>query len=95
MLMEFGIPMKLVRLVKMCLPEMYSRVQVGKNLSDIFPITNDLKQGDALLPLLLNSALEYTIMSVQVKCNLCIGSKTFGFITVSHKLTLSECRCSS
>jgi len=33
---EFGIPMKLVRLTKMCLTEKYSRVRVGKNLSDVF-----------------------------------------------------------
>jgi len=28
----FSIPMKLVRLIKMCLNETYNRVQVGKNL---------------------------------------------------------------
>jgi hypothetical protein len=44
----FGIPMKLVRLIKMCLSETYTRVQVGKYLSDTFPIKNGLKQGDAL-----------------------------------------------
>ena len=53
-LIEFGIPMKLVRLIKMCLTETYSRVQVGENLSDMFPIRNGLKQGDALSPLLFN-----------------------------------------
>jgi hypothetical protein len=31
-LIEFGIPKKLVRLIKMCLTETYSRVCVGKNL---------------------------------------------------------------
>jgi hypothetical protein len=41
---EFGIPMKLVRLIKMCLNETYSRIRVGKHLSDVFPIRNDLKQ---------------------------------------------------
>ena len=45
---EFGIPKKLVRLIKMCLTETYSRVRVGKNLSEMFPIRNGLKQGDAL-----------------------------------------------
>ena len=45
---EFGIPRKLVRLIKMSLTETYSRVRVGKNVSDRFPIRNDLKQGDAL-----------------------------------------------
>jgi hypothetical protein len=34
-------------------------------LSDIFPIQNGLKQGDALLPLLFNFALEYATRKVQ------------------------------
>jgi len=63
---EFGIPMKLVRLIKICMTETYNRVQVGKNLSNMFPIGNGLKQGDALSPLLFNLALEYTIRRVQV-----------------------------
>jgi hypothetical protein len=48
-LLEFGIPKKLI---KMCLNETYSKVHVGKLLSDKFPIQNGLKQGDPLLPLL-------------------------------------------
>ena len=55
-LTEFGIPKKLVRLIKMCLTEMYSRVQVGKNLSNMFPIRNGLKHGEVLSPLFFNSA---------------------------------------
>jgi hypothetical protein len=50
----------------MHLNETCSRVQVGKNLSDIFPIRNGLKQGDALSPLLFNFTLEYAIRSIQV-----------------------------
>jgi hypothetical protein len=65
-LIEFDIPMKLVRLIKMCLTEMYSRIWVGKYLSDMYPARNDLKLGDALLPLLFNFALEYTIRRLQV-----------------------------
>jgi hypothetical protein len=53
-LIEFGIPRKLVRLINRCLNETYSRVRVGKNLSDRFPVRNGLKQGDALSPLLFN-----------------------------------------
>jgi len=34
---ELGIPMKLVKLIKFCVNETYSRVQVGKHLSDMFP----------------------------------------------------------
>jgi hypothetical protein len=38
---------------------------VGKNLSEMFPIRNDLKQRDALSPLLFNFAFEYAIKRVQ------------------------------
>jgi len=63
-LIESGIPMKLVRLIKMCLTETHSRIRVGKNLSDMFPIRNGLKQGDVLSPLFFNFALEYAIRRV-------------------------------
>jgi hypothetical protein len=49
----------------MCLNETYSTVHIGKNLSDMFPFQNGLKQGDALSPLLFNFALEYAIRRVQ------------------------------
>jgi hypothetical protein len=39
----------------------YCEVHIGKNMSDAFLIQNGLKQGDALLPLLFNFALEYAI----------------------------------
>jgi hypothetical protein len=50
--------MKLVRFT-------YSKVCIGKHLSDSFPIKNGLKQGDALSPLLFNFALENAIRKVQ------------------------------
>jgi hypothetical protein len=56
--------MQLIRLIKMCPNESYSRVQVGKHLPDMFSTKNSLKQGDALSPFLLNFALEYTIRRV-------------------------------
>jgi hypothetical protein len=64
-LLEFGIPKKLVRLIKMCLNETYSKIRVGKFLSDEFPIQNGLNQGDVLLPLIFTFALEYAIREVQ------------------------------
>jgi hypothetical protein len=61
--------MKLVSLKILCPTETYSRVRVGKNLSDIFTSRNDLKQGDALSLLLFNFLLEYAIWRVQVNQN--------------------------
>jgi hypothetical protein len=57
--------MKLVRLIKMCLNETYSKVHTSKHLSDSFLIQNGLQKEDALLPLLVNFALEYAIRKVQ------------------------------
>jgi len=37
-LTEFGIPMKPVRLTKMCQNETHSRVWEGKHLSDMLPM---------------------------------------------------------
>jgi hypothetical protein len=62
---EFGAPVKLVRLV-MCLNETCGKsLWGGKHLSDMFPVQNCLKLGDNLSSLLCNFALEYTIMKVQ------------------------------
>jgi hypothetical protein len=55
--------MKLVTLTKMCLNEVYSKVCVGKHLSDTFPTQNGLKQQDALSPLLFN----FTLKCAEVK----------------------------
>ena len=63
---KFDIPKKLVRLIRMCLNETYSRARVGMHLSDMFPVRNGLKQGDALQPFLFNFALEYAVTRVQV-----------------------------
>jgi hypothetical protein len=62
----FGIPVKLVRLIKMCMNEICNRVRVGKHLSDVFPVKNELKQGDTLSPLLSNFALVYDIRRVHI-----------------------------
>jgi hypothetical protein len=63
-LIEFGVPFKLARLIKMCLNETYIKVDIDKHLSDSFPIQNGLK--------LFNFALECIIRKVQetrLDCN--------------------------
>jgi hypothetical protein len=62
-LLQFGIPKKLVRLIKMCLNETYSKFHASKYLSDTLPTQNDLKQGD-ILSLLFNFALQHAIRMI-------------------------------
>ena len=64
-LIEYDSLMKLVRLQKMCLNETYSRVRVGKHLSDMFPIKNGLKRR-CFIALLFNFSLDYVTRRVQV-----------------------------
>jgi hypothetical protein len=64
-IIQFGIPMKLVRLIKLCLNETYSKVQVGKYLSHKSPIKNGLKQS-CFIATAFQLCLAYPIRSVQV-----------------------------
>jgi hypothetical protein len=64
-LIKFGMPRKLFRLIKMCLNETNSKISIRKHLSGAFTIKNGLKQGDVLSPLLFNFALEYAIRKVR------------------------------
>jgi len=50
----------------MCLTDTYSRVRVVKNLSYVVHISNVLKPGDALRPLLFNFVLDNAISWIQV-----------------------------
>jgi hypothetical protein len=64
-LIGFGIPLKLVRLIKMCSNETYSYVHLCKHLSDSFPIQNGLKEGNSLMPLFFKFAVECAIRNLQ------------------------------
>jgi hypothetical protein len=45
----------------MCLNETYSKVHVSKDLSDVFPIENGRRQGDAFITAAFQLCLEYAI----------------------------------
>jgi hypothetical protein len=55
--------MKLVRLIKMCLNEMYSKVHIGKHLSDKFSYPEWSTRCFILSA--FNCALEYAIRKIQ------------------------------
>jgi hypothetical protein len=59
-LAEFGVPMKLVKLINLSLNGTYSQICTGRHLSG-----SGRKQGVALTALLLSFALEYAIRKVQ------------------------------
>ena len=61
---KFGVPRKLIRLIKTCLDGTRSKVGIVNHLFSSFAVENCLKQGDALSTLLLNFALEYAIRKV-------------------------------
>jgi hypothetical protein len=77
---HLGIPMELVRLIKVCLNESHSKVCICMLVTGSFSIQNCLREGGALLPLLPNSALEYAIIQecqVGLKLN---GTHKFWFM---------------
>jgi hypothetical protein len=64
-LIESGIPRKVIGLIQIRLNETYNTVSIRKYQCSKFPLQNGLKQGVALSPLLFNFALEYAIRRVQ------------------------------
>jgi hypothetical protein len=56
-LIEFGISVKLVSVIKVSLNETYSKFRIDRQLPETYPIQNDLKQGHAFPPLHFNAGL--------------------------------------
>ena len=63
---EFGIPMKLVRLVKMTLANTNSKVKIQGKLSLSFETAIGLRQGDSLSTILFNLCMEKIIRNVRI-----------------------------
>jgi hypothetical protein len=62
---EFGVPMKLVRLITIYLNETYSKVRIGKYLSDSFPIRKCFKPKSSSITSAFHFALVYAVRKVQ------------------------------
>jgi sorting nexin-29 len=63
---EFGIPMKLVRLVRMTLTNTNSKVKIQGKLSPSFDTMIGLRQGDSLSNLLFNLCMEKIIRNDRI-----------------------------
>jgi hypothetical protein len=79
--------MKLVSLIKMCLNETYSKVHIGKHLSDSFPIQNDLMQRDVIFLHPVARSITQSFSSGCKNITLCIAVKQNASIrtTVPHE----------
>jgi hypothetical protein len=64
---KLGIPAKLTRVIKACTYNSKSKVSFGGDLSEEFPVTTGLRQGDALSPALFNIALESVMRVVMTQ----------------------------
>jgi sorting nexin-29 len=66
---EFGLPPKLVRLVRATMRGAEAQMKVQTQLTDTFEIRQGLKQGDGLVPVLFNLALGYVIRKLPADAN--------------------------
>lgn len=65
-LRDFDIPSKLVRIIRATMQNTTGHVRIGGKLSDSFRITEGLKQGNRLAPMLFNLALEHVIRKARI-----------------------------
>jgi glutathionylspermidine synthase len=65
-MIEFGIPKKLMQMVKMTLNNTTARVKVQNKLSERFDINSGLRQGDIIFSQLFNLCLEKVIRNIDI-----------------------------
>ncbi|KAL4152688.1 hypothetical protein QTP88_000521 [Uroleucon formosanum] len=66
-LITFGIPAKIVKMIKLCMNKTRCKVRFNQHISDEFEVKTGLRQGDALSPILFNIALEMVVRKTQKK----------------------------
>lgn len=76
---KFGIPRKLIRLVKMTVTGSKCKVLVDGDLSTPFEVDTGVRQGDGLSPTIFNIALEETLEKVH---------RTEGGVTIGKKINI-------
>jgi sorting nexin-29 len=89
-IMEFGIPLKLIILVKTTPTDVQYSVQIQSHLSGPIPITRGVKQGDALACLLFNIALEKVMRDSGIQTRGTIFFKTVQILAYADDTVLME-----
>jgi len=85
---EFGIPSKLIRLVKTTMANVQCSVQIQSHLSEPIPTARGVKQGDALACLLFNIALEKVIRDSGIQTRGTIFFKTVQILAYAYDIDL-------
>lgn len=63
-LKDFGLPTKLINMIKLCNTNTGSRMKLNEEISSSFLIINGLEQGDVMSPVLFNMELESVIKKI-------------------------------
>lgn len=66
-LITFGIPTKIMKMIKLCMNKTRCKVRFNQHMSDEFEVKTGLRQGDALSPELFNIVLETVVRKTQSK----------------------------
>ena len=85
---EFGIPSKLISLIKLTLRGANSRVRIRNKLSDAFDIEEGLRQGDPLATLLFNLILEAAVRAMDMDTSSTIFTKSSQLLGFADDLDL-------
>src|ERR1700753_3729631 len=85
---EFGIPSKLISLIKLTLRGANSRVRIRNKLSDAFDIEEGLRQGDPLATLLFNLILEAAVRAMDMDTRSQIFTKSSQLLGFADDLDL-------
>jgi sorting nexin-29 len=72
---SFGVPNKLIKLVKMTLNKSQAKVEVGNQLTRSITVLSGVRQGDSLSAVLFNLVLHKAIRHMEVKGTIVHKSK--------------------
>jgi hypothetical protein len=85
---EFGIPRKLIRMVKMTLSNTTARVKVHNELPEQFDINSGSRQGDIISSQLFNLCLEKVIRNIDINPGGTIYNRTLQVLAYADDVDL-------